>query len=340
MADTPSIAGLDRRRLLAGAAAVCAAPARAADPDALRRVAQLAQGMPQLRSLVVVERGEIVLARAYRGPALDAPVSVKSVSKTVLAALVGCALDRGVFDGLDQPVAPLLRDKLPKTPDPRLARVTVGDLLTMRGGQRSVSGRGYVPWVSTGDWAAAALAQPFVAEPGTRWTYSTGSSHILGVAMARAAGRDLQALAQAWLGDPLGVAFPPWTRDPTGDYLGGNDMRVSPLGLARFGEMMRRGGVWGWRRVLPAAWVRESWRPRALSTGSRHAYGYGWFLADADGREVSFARGYGGQMVYVCPTLRLTAVATSDANLPGRLRGHVGRLNDLFAQHITAAVAS
>jgi hypothetical protein len=47
------------------------------------------------------------------------PANIKSVSKAVIAALVGIAIARGVFTGPDQRIAPLLADRLPRNPDPR-----------------------------------------------------------------------------------------------------------------------------------------------------------------------------------------------------------------------------
>jgi CubicO group peptidase (beta-lactamase class C family) len=332
-----------RRAVLASLAACAAAPALAADPHPgfdpalLTRATGRASRMPQLRSLLIARDGATAFARAFRGRDLYTPANVKSVSKTLLAALVGAALDRRVFDSVDQPVAPLLADRIPTRAHPDVAKITVRHLLTMRAGLQGTSGSGYMPWVSTPDWLADALGRPMIDRPGGRWIYSTGSSHILGVALAQAAGRDLRALAQDWLGEPLGVTFPGWTRCPTGDYLGGNDMQVSPVALLRFGEMMRNGGVWAGAQVLPADWVAQSWRAQTKSTGSRHAYGYGWFLSVAHGHEVAFARGYGGQMLYVAPSLGLVATATSDPHQPGRLRGHVGWLNTLFADEIMPA---
>jgi CubicO group peptidase (beta-lactamase class C family) len=167
--------------------------------------------------------------------------------------------------------------------------------------------------------------------------YSTGSYHVLGAALARAADRSLLALARDWLGEPLGIEIPPWTRDPQGFYMGGNEMSLSPMALFRFGEMWRRRGAWNGTRVLSEAWVEASWVPRTRSPFSGHDYGYGWFLAEMGGHRVAYARGYGGQMLYVVPGLGMTVVVTSDPTRPARSEGHVGELNDLLAEEIIPA---
>ncbi len=334
---------VSRRTLLGGAVAALAVPilpvaaAPAFDGAALERAVRRARGFDQLHSLIVARDGEVAVAEAFRGPGLDRPANVKSVAKTVVAALTGIAIERGVLEGVEQPVAPLLADSLPRDPDPRLREITVGDLLTMRAGLERTSGPNYGAWIASDDWVRDALARPFVDRPGGRMLYSTGSYHLLGAALAQASGRSLLALSRDWLGEPLDIAIPPWTRDPQGRYLGGNNMALAPRALYRFGETYRQGGTWQGRRVLSRDWVSRSWTPRTRSPFSGDAYGYGWFISDAGGHALYYARGYGGQMVYVVPDLGITVAVTSDPTRPARSAGYAGQLKALVAESIVPA---
>jgi CubicO group peptidase (beta-lactamase class C family) len=271
---------------------------------------------------------------AVRGASLDRPVNVKSVSKSVIAALTGIAIARGVFSGTGQKIAALLPDALPDRPDPRLQAITLDHLLTMRAGLERTSGPNYGGWVQSANWVRNALARPFVAEPGARFLYSTGSFHLLSAALTRASGRSTLELARDWLGVPLDIAVPPWTQDPQGIYMGGNNMALTPGAMLRFGETYRRGGMFNGARVLPEAWVRDSWTPQTRSPFSGDLYGYGWFLTEIAGQPVRYARGYGGQMIYVVPQLRLSVAITSDPTLPARSAGYVGDLHGFLADHL------
>ena len=53
--------------------------------------------------------GQRLFERVWRGPSLETPVNVKSASKSVVLALAGIAIGRGLLEGPDQPIAPLLR---------------------------------------------------------------------------------------------------------------------------------------------------------------------------------------------------------------------------------------
>ncbi len=342
--------GMSRRRLLAStgslaALAATSAPARAQtiglettglDQTLIDETVAAASAMEQLYSLTIVRYGEELEAHVFRGPSLDTPVNVKSVSKTIMSSLAGVALDKGMLEGVDQPIAPVLSDLIPDDADPRVQDITVDHLLTMRAGLERTSGRNYGRWVNSSDWTKNALNQPFVDAPGGRMLYSTGSYHLLSAVLTRATGESTLRLARDWLGDPLGIEIPPWTRAPEGVYMGGNNMALSPRALVKFGEMYRMGGLHGREAVIPAAWVEESWTARTRSPYSGHDYGYGWFIAEAQGYAVYYARGYGGQMVYVVPDLALTVVMTSNELEPGR-GGHVEALNALLADSIVPA---
>lgn len=324
-----------RRAVLFGmtaAAAGAALPARAQGRESALLDAARAYG--RLNALAVAVEGRTVLAEALHGPPVDEPVNVKSVSKTVIAALTGIAIGRDVLRGVDQPVAPILGDSVPGDADPRVRDITVNHLLTMRAGLERTSGPNYGAWVQSDNWVRYALSRRFVDEPGGRFLYSTGSFHLLSAALTKAADRSTLALARDWLGDPLDVDIPPWTRDPQGIYMGGNNMALSPLAMLRLGETYRRDGRYGGQRVLPEGWVEQSWTARTWSPFSGDRYGYGWFITRMGGQEVRYARGYGGQMIYVVPELALTAAITSDPTRPARSGGYVGDLHRLLTDRI------
>ncbi|SHE43578.1 CubicO group peptidase, beta-lactamase class C family [Loktanella atrilutea] len=323
---------LTRRLFLAGTLAATATrlPAQAAGWDA---VADRARSLDQLHSLIVARNGARVLAIAPRGPGLDRLANIKSVSKTIVATLTGIAIERGelTLDNTLSEVAPRL---IPAGADPRVADLTVQDLVTMRAGLERTSGPGYGSWVSSGNWVANALSRPFVAEPGGRMLYSTGSIHVLGAVLSTVADTNLLDLARQRLGRPLGIDIPPWTRDPQGRYLGGNEMALTPTAMLRFAEMIRQGGTWDGARIVSRDWIAASFAPQTRSPYSGLSYGYGWFLGRAQGSDYALARGYGGQIICIVPALATSVVITSDPTLPARSDGYFGVLTDLIEQAI------
>jgi CubicO group peptidase (beta-lactamase class C family) len=351
---------LDRRALLNSAAAVAlglSAPAlwgqggRNAGPATSgglpapnpRRIDDMLDRAPELgpvHAILAAREGRIVAERHYGGPGLDAPAHIKSVSKTILSALTGIALERGVIADPTQPIVELLGERVPAAADPAIRRVTVDHLLSMRAGLQSTSGPNYGRWIASRDWVAHALSRPFVAEPGDALQYSTGTWHILSAILTRQTGQSTLDLARNWLGEPLNITFPPWPRDPQGVYFGGNDMALSPRGLLRFGEMYRNGGLLDGRRVLSREWIETSWQPRAVSPFSNDPYGYGWFVTELGGATVYYGRGYGGQLLYVVPEQGLTAVITSNPMPPSAGGQYIRALHRLVESGLMADGAS
>lgn len=323
--------------------AVLATPANASQDEsaALAAILERAERLEPLETVIVAHRGAIVAERGYRGRATSAPTGIMSASKSVISALVGIAIAKGVLDGVDQPIAPLLADDLPANPDPRLRAITIGNLLSMQAGLGSTSGAQYGAWVNSRNWVRNALAQPFEEEPGGRMVYSTGSTHLLSAILTRQTGRSTLELARDWLGPLEGFAIAAWQRDPQGIYVGGNLMAMSPRSLLAFGELYRNNGITpDGRQLIPASWIEQSWSPRTASRWTGDGYGYGWFLREIGGELVRYSWGYGGQMLYIVPRLELTVVMTSSVNAPSGRTGHRDDLHALLGEIIAAMPAT
>jgi len=300
-----------------------------------------AADLPDLRSLVVSRRGQVI-AEYYAGRARPGTLAnVKSASKSIISALVGIAIDRGLIPGVKEPIATYFPE-LRKDPDRRKQAITVEDLLTMRSGLESTSGRNYGAWVRSANWVRYALRQPIVSQPGTSMEYSTGSSHLLSAILTKVARTSTWQFAQDALGTPLGFRLARWPRDPQGVYFGGNEMLLTPRQMASIGELYLNRGRVGSRQVVPAAWVDTSCIPRTTSVwdGDRR-YGYGWWIQDFEGTTACFAWGYGGQYIFVFRELDLVVVATSSTAVSEERRGHRRRLFDLIeAQVLRPALAA
>jgi CubicO group peptidase (beta-lactamase class C family) len=293
--------------------------------------------LERLHTLIVVHQGQEVLALDLQNRGLDTPANIKSLSKTVLAALVGIGIKKDVFEGTDQPVVNTLGDRVPARAAEGVERITLGHLLSLQAGLQRTSGRYYGPWVNSDNWVHHVLTRPFVDEPGGRMLYSTGSSHLLSAALTESAGRSTLSLARDWLGEPLDIRFPAWGRDPQGIYFGGNNMRLSPRALVKIGELYRNQGRVGDRRLFPEGWVNESWTERGRSAYTDDPYGYGWFERSLAGQTGYYGRGYGGQVLYVMPALELTVVMTSDPTPPSPGSSYLDRQFQLIEDYVIPA---
>lgn len=313
-----------RTFLTTTAAAFCAPFLARAQTDDLRSAID---ALPQLHSIQVSKGDETVIAEAPRGPGLDRLANIKSCSKSIVALLLGAAIDRGEVASVQAPLSEVAPNILPSNATPGAGDITLEDLVTLRAGLERTSGGNYGAWVNSRNWLADALSRPMVAEPGGQMLYSTGSTHILGAALAEATGQSLLAQARERLGRPLGIEIPPWTRDPQGYYMGGNEMALRPTAMLKIAKLMRDDGQFEGEQVIQQSWVAASTIPYARSPWSGLSYGYGWFLSPSG---YTLARGYGGQVIASHKARNLAVAITSDPNQPARSGGYFGDLMRLL----------
>jgi len=310
----------------------------AGEPLSLESAARAGAGLPRLRSLLVSHRGELVLERYYGGARATQAANIKSASKSVISALVDIAVARGQIKSLDQPIADFFPE-LARDPDKRKREITIEDLLTMRSGLESTSGRDYGAWVQSPNWVRYVLNRPLIDEPGRRVEYSTGTSHLLSAIITRATKTSTWQFAQETLARPLGFSLPRWLQDPQGIYFGGNEMSMTPRQMVRFGELYLNEGRAGDTQVLPKDWIAKTRVPRGRSRwGSDREYGYGFWIRDLAGHDSYYAWGYGGQFVFIVPDLQLVVVTTSRSDVSRERGDHLGAIYDLVEQQIIPAI--
>ena len=304
----------------------------------LEAAAKAAAALPRLKSLLVSHKGSLILERYYNGTRAAQLANIKSASKSVIAALVGIAISKGHIKRIDQPIADYFPE-LAKDPEAKKREITIEDLVTMRSGLESTSGRQYGAWVRSKNWVRYALAQPLEDEPGTRVEYSTGTSHLLSAILTKATKKSTWQFAQDELAKPLGFTLARWPQDPQGIYFGGNDMLMTPRQMIAFGELYENGGRVGETQIIPKDWVEKADDGVGRSRwGSDREYGYGFWIRDFARYKSYYAWGYGGQFIFIIPDLDLVVVTTSRADVSTERRDHLGAIYDLVESHIVHAL--
>lgn len=294
--------------------------------------------LPQLHSLLVSVRGELVLE--HYAPKIKAGglANIKSASKSIISTLIGIAISKRLIGKIDDPASKYLPALARATADKRA--ITIEDLLTMRSGLESTSGENYGRWVSSRNWVQHVVDRPLVSKPGTSMEYSTGTSHLLSAIITRVSKTSTWQFAQTNLAKPLGISLARWTRDPQGIFLGGNEMLMTPRQMVEYGELYLNRGRVGERQVIPPEWVAESCRPRTRSRwDSSREYGYGWWIQDIGGHRSCFAWGYGGQYVFTFPELDAVVVVTSTTASEER-HGYRRSLFGVLTDHVLAPLAT
>ena len=272
--------------------------------------------------ICAVRDGRTVYEDVWRGFGAGDAVHVMSVTKSVMALLVGIAIDRGCIQGVGQKVLDFFPGYPVKRGEKTIREVTIGHLLTMTAPFKYRS----EPWTkvcTSPDWTLAALDLLGGRKGLTgEFRYATLGLQILSGVIENATRERCLDFANRHLFAPLGIpeVVPhgdsskedqfeyvmgkkprkrEWYVDPKGTVVAGWGLCLSARDLARIGELVLCGGVCGGRRIVSEGFVGEMTRAR-VQLGERFGfmrYGYLWYRPHED-REVFAGLGDGGNAIY------------------------------------------
>jgi CubicO group peptidase (beta-lactamase class C family) len=290
-------------------------------------------------SLLIVRHGELVYEKYFLSPnKLEHRVPIYSITKSFLSALVGIALDQGRLDSLNHKVIEYFPEYFYPDTDPRMKEVKLRDLLTMSGGFVWLEdGEIEERWMESGNLVEASINLKFQDMPGEGFNYSNANTQLLSAILTEIVDEPLRDYAQSSLFSPLGIKPKDWSWgvDDQGYYLGGWGMNFRPRDIARFGYLYLNEGYWDGKQVVSRDWVLQS-TSKQIEAHPGMNYGYLWWVHPGEAPSIFEAIGYGGQSLYVIPSLDLVVVVTGNVD-----RGDAGAPNPapIIYEWIVKAVA-
>lgn len=239
----------------------------------------------------------------------------RSATKSIIALLLGIAIDRGLIKSIDEPVLSFF----PEYADlrtPEKDRITLRHLVTMSAGLEWHELD--IPYTSAAnsenrmdaasDPYRFALEQPVVAPPGEIWNYNSGATELVAAVVKKAARKPVDEFARELLFEPLGIADVEWPKDVHGNVIAAGALRLRPRDLAKIGQLVLQRGNWRGTEVVPASWIDAATTPQINGFGTDF-YGYFFWLGRSlvDRHEIRWAAavGLGGQRLFIVPELDL-----------------------------------
>lgn len=271
-------------------------------------------------SLVVLKGGELVYEGHFLGTKPEDLRINWSVSKSYLSILFGILLNEGAIDNIDDPVtkyAPLLVGSA-------YDGATIRNVLQMSSGvtfdedyldqSSDINKMGRVLALGGSMDAFAADLTDRDAPAGDHWQYVSIDTHVIGMVIRGATGRNIADLLVEKVIGPLGLeADPYYLTDGYGVEFVLGGLNTTTRDNARFGQMVADGGLWEGQRIVPEAWIDESTRPSAKTAAGQFGYGYQWWISPGSVEGQFLARGIYGQYIYIDRT-RDVVIATHAAD--------------------------
>ncbi len=248
----------------------------------------------------------------------DTPLPGWSMAKSVVNALAGVLVKEGKLSLSDPAAIPEWRG----SSDPR-REITLDQLLRMSSGlefhenYRDPLADAMRMLFGAADAGAYAAAKPLEAQPGTRWSYSSGTTNIITSAMRRTVGDpDYLEFPRRALFERLGMASAVMETDAGGTFVGSSFMYATARDWARFGLLYLRDGVWSGERILPEGWVAYTRTP--APSAAEKQYGAHFWLRLSSGyrcadegplpADAFHAVGFDGQFITIVPSRELVLV--------------------------------
>jgi CubicO group peptidase (beta-lactamase class C family) len=264
----------------------------------------------RVSGIVIIKDGAIRFEKYLLGNDEDTRWMSMSVVKSITATLIGAAIKDGYIESIDDPIVRYL----PRFRGSAYDGVTVRQILQMTSG---------VQWNETytdpgsdrrrmleaqigqkpGEILDLMASLPRAAEPGSRWNYSTGETHVAGALVADATGKNVADYLSEKIWSRIGMRADAnwWLESPDGLEVGGSGLSATLRDYARFGLFLLNNGNIEGESILPDGWIDEASTPKIVN-GERVDYGY--MLWPLHGRSYS-AIGIFGQFVFVDPDTNL-----------------------------------
>ncbi|MGZ7445069.1 serine hydrolase domain-containing protein [Paenibacillus sp. TH7-28] len=315
--------------------------------------AKLAELEPAIKSdysningVVVVRNGYIAYEKYFNGYGPEDAHHVASVTKSILSALIGIAIDRGYIQSVDHTVLDFFPEYNAGAADGQKSEITLRHLLSMTAPYPFEDWREPLDKLCMQpDWVKYTL--DMLGQGGSigAFKYSTAGAHLLSAILTRSTGQSAREFANERLFKPISMKEIPdykmkafgfddlfgknvkgWVHDPNGNSAGGWGLTLTPRDMARFGLLYLNRGRWDHRQVVPAAWVDAS-----TAMNPNH-YGYLWWLREEDGVSAYMAMGDGGNIICCIPEKDLVVAIASEFVMNPRDRW------ELIKEHIISAI--
>ncbi|HII00312.1 TPA: serine hydrolase [Methanosarcinaceae archaeon] len=314
---------------------------QAVDPATLRMDSEkLSELEPMIKSeysningIVVVRNGYIAYEKYYNGYCLNDTHHMTSVTKSIISALIGIAIDAGYIKSIDQKVLDFFPEYVSDDESENRQKITIRHLLTM------TAPYSFEDWhepfdklCTSPDWVKYTL--DMLGQGGSIGTfkYSSAGAHLLSTIITRSTGKSAREFANEYLFKPIGMKKIPdyemksfgfedlfgknvngWVKDPNGNSTGGWGLTLIPRDMARFGFLYLNHGIWDHNQIISGTWVDESTAPHSETCIDKSIakYGYLWWLRE-EGVFAYLALGDGGNVICCIPEKDLVVAIASE----------------------------
>jgi CubicO group peptidase (beta-lactamase class C family) len=244
---------------------------------------------------------------------------LSSVTKSVISAVVGIAIDKGYIRHINEPIYKYFPEYQALF-DSAKKKILLTHVLTMSTGLEwdefsysfSDPRNSAYQWKRSSDNLKFYLERELASPPGNVFNYSGGCMMLLAEIIHRATGVQIDRFAEQYLFNPIGIKKYKWLGNDSLVTNNSGGLALRPRDMAKIGQLFLDGGKWKGEQIISKDWVINSTKQQ-ISAGNS-GYGYQWWIRSfqADGKKLDsfYAIGLDGQFIIVIKELKMVIVFT------------------------------
>jgi CubicO group peptidase (beta-lactamase class C family) len=283
-------------------------------------------------STLVSKKGKIVFEEYYNGKTNDSLSDVQSLTKGLMSILIGIAIDNEHIKSVDEPIENYFPNEFQKLTNKKKNTITIKHLLNQTSG---LSWNGYLEhekWINSEDPISFILKKDLENNPGEKYNYNSGATHLLSVIISKASGKSTLEYANDFLFNHLAINSLDWQKRNKGYYDGsGLGLKMKPIDLMKIGQLLETGGNWNGKQLVSKEWIQELFNVDEKSStewGLRNSkHGFCWYQTNFKGNKIDYGMGYGGQFIIMIPNKELIIVTTHNHDTPKGIEQQIKFLN-------------
>ena len=267
--------------------------------------------------IVILKDGIVSYEKYFKGCTANSRVHIFSVTKSVISILIGIALDKGYIENIEKKVLDYFPEYKVKRGETKIQNITIRDMLTMTAPYKYRFFAPYIKYFTSSDWVKFSL--DLLGGHGKIGTFRYApliGPDILSGILVKATRQSVLDFAAENLFEPLGIkvennllfkskeeqmAFnrstdiSGWVTDPMGIHAAGWGLTLTPMEMAKIGQLYLNGGMWEGKQIISSKWIEDSTIEHSRWKKENLPYGYLWWVNE-DGYA---AMGDGGNVIYV-----------------------------------------
>ena len=265
-------------------------------------------------SFLILQNDSIDIEKYWDIGSKNSNTNSFSMAKSIISLLVGCAIDDGFIQSVEQNVCDFFQDVC----DNGGGDLKIKHLLQMTSGMDwlenykrplSVTAKAYYGT----NLKRLILDREFKDPPGVFYEYKSGDTQLLGLILEKATKLTVSEYASKKIWSKIGAendAF--WTLD----YKGGVEkvfccFYSNARDFSKIGKLVLNNGIINGDTVISSNYIKWLLSPVEIFDRSGEKVNYyrnSWWYAIVDNKEIFYARGYLGQYIVTIPELNLVFV--------------------------------